>query len=96
MTYETSNSKMEDNEVKDCVYITGTPDADGDAPFFRVGDKAWSRDVPQSEQPTVERITLQNDVYGEFCMRVRACVWVSSKLFFECPYHALTGVGYVP
>jgi len=89
-------SAMEDFEVRDCAYITGTPDADGDAPFFRVGDKAWSRDVPRSEQSTIKRITLQMDVHGEHCMRVRACVWVNGKLFFECPYHALTAVGYAP
>lgn len=87
-------SSMEDLEVRDCVYIAGTPDADGDAPFFRVGNGIAVRDKTQSEWPLVTRVTLQKDVHSEFCLTTRACVWVGNKLFFECPYRALTAVEY--
>ncbi|AKR48458.1 MULTISPECIES: hypothetical protein [Acetobacter] len=90
----TDKSAMADYEVKECLYITGTPDADGDSPFFKVGEPSYVACKPKSEWPIVERITLQHDVNGEYCMRTRACVWVDGKLFFECPYQALTGVGY--
>lgn len=85
---------MGDYEVKDCLYITGTPDADGNAPFFKVGAPAWVADKPSQEWPVVTRITLQRDVHGEYCMKARACAWVGDSLLFECPYQALTGVGY--
>ncbi|MFT8655912.1 MAG: hypothetical protein ABF785_04380 [Acetobacter papayae] len=90
----TNKSAMTDFEVKDCAYINGTPDADGDVPNFRVGWKSWVPGIPQEEWPEVTRITLQHDVHGEYCMRTRACVWVGEKIIFECPYQALTGVGY--
>lgn len=88
------NEAMADYEVRDCLYITGTLDADGNAPFFKVGKGVWIEGKPQSEWPIVDRITLQRDVHAEYCLRARACVWVNGKLVFECPYQALTGVGY--
>ena len=96
MTYPLNKSAMEYFEIKDCDYIAGTPDVDGNVLFFRVGDATWDGNARKGVGPAVERITLQNDVRGEYHNRIRACVWVNGKLFFECPYHALTAVGYVP
>ena len=92
MTSQTS--AMEDYEIKDCLYITGTPDADGDAPYYKVGAKGWVADAVDGKHPIVTRITLQRDVHAEYCMRTRACVWVGEALIFECPYQALTAAGY--
>ena len=87
-------SAMEDLEVRDCASITGTFDCDGEAPSFRVGVAIYHPTKPRSEWPVVTRITLQKDVHSEYCLTARACVWIGEKLYFECPYRALTAVEY--